>query len=59
MARIVVRIPEPKNEYDASNQRQINRGIASLIVISLRLFNVPLIIFATFMLKRLPSGFLF
>jgi hypothetical protein len=31
MARIVVRIPEPKNEYDASNQRQINRGIASLI----------------------------
>tara|TARA_R110000824_G_scaffold232824_3_gene421012 strand:+ start:82 stop:246 length:165 start_codon:yes stop_codon:yes gene_type:complete len=31
MARIVVRIPEPKDDYEVSNQRQINRGIASLI----------------------------
>ena len=31
MARIVVWIPEPKNDYEVSNQRQINRGIASLI----------------------------
>jgi len=31
MAKIVVRIPEPKQEYDISNQKQINRAI-SLIV---------------------------
>jgi hypothetical protein len=31
MAKIVVRIPEPKREYDESNQKQINRAI-SLIV---------------------------
>jgi hypothetical protein len=31
MAKIVVRIPEPKQEYDVSNQKQINRAI-SLIV---------------------------
>ena len=28
MAKIVVRIPEPKEEYDVSNQKQINRAIA-------------------------------
>jgi hypothetical protein len=28
MAKIVVRIPEPKPEYDVSNQKQINRAIA-------------------------------
>jgi len=31
MAKIVVRLPEPKEEYDFSNQKQINRTI-SLIV---------------------------
>jgi len=31
MAKIVVRLPEPKTEYDVSNQKQINRTI-SLIV---------------------------
>ena len=28
MAKIVVRIPEPKEEYNVSNQKQINRAIA-------------------------------
>ena len=27
MAKINVRIPEPKEEYDVSNQKQINRSI--------------------------------
>ena len=27
MAKIVIRIPEPKEEYDVSNQKQINRAI--------------------------------
>ena len=31
MAKIVVRIPEPKEEYDISNQKQINRAIALVI----------------------------
>ena len=31
MAKIVVRLPEPKTDYDVSNQKQINRTI-SLIV---------------------------
>ena len=31
MAKIVVRLPEPKREYTEDNQRQINRAI-SLIV---------------------------
>ena len=31
MAKIVVRIPEPKPDYDVSNQKQINRAI-SLVV---------------------------
>jgi DNA-binding HxlR family transcriptional regulator len=28
MAKIVIRIPEPKEEYEVSNQKQINRAIA-------------------------------
>ena len=31
MAKIIVRLPEPKQEYDISNQKQINRAV-SLIV---------------------------
>jgi hypothetical protein len=31
MAKIVIRIPEPKEEYDVSNQKQINRAV-SLVV---------------------------
>ena len=31
MAKIVVRLPEPKKEYNESNQKQINRAV-SLIV---------------------------
>ena len=28
MAKIVIRVPEPKEQYDVSNQKQINRAIA-------------------------------
>ena len=31
MAKIVVRLPEPRKEYSEDNQRQINRAIASVI----------------------------
>ena len=31
MAKIVIRIPEPKREYDESNQKQINRAIALIV----------------------------
>ena len=31
MAKVVVRIPEPKEEYDFSNQKQINRAISLVI----------------------------
>ena len=31
MAKIVVRIPEPKEEYDVSNQKQINRAVALIV----------------------------
>ena len=31
MAKVVVRLPEPKEEYDFSNQKQINRA-NSLVV---------------------------
>ena len=31
MAKIVIRIPEPKEEYDVSNQKQINRAIALVV----------------------------
>ena len=31
MSKIVVRIPEPKQEYDVSTQKQINRSFQSVI----------------------------
>jgi len=31
MAKIVIRLPEPRREYTEDNQRQINRSISSLI----------------------------
>ena len=31
MAKVLVRLPEPKQDYDVSNQKQINRAI-SLVV---------------------------
>jgi hypothetical protein len=31
MAKVIVRIPEPKEEYDVSNQKQINRAIALIV----------------------------
>ena len=31
MAKIVVRLPEPKREYSEDNQRQINRVLTSVI----------------------------
>jgi hypothetical protein len=31
MAKIIVRLPEPKQEYDFSNQKQINRSIAGIV----------------------------
>ena len=30
MAKIVVRLPEPKEEYDFSNQKQINRAVTQI-----------------------------
>ena len=31
MAKIVIRLPEPKEEYDISNQKQINRAVALIV----------------------------
>jgi len=31
MAKVVVRLPEPKEEYDFSNQKQINRAITLIV----------------------------
>ena len=31
MAKILVRIPEPKEEYEISNQKQINRAIGLIV----------------------------
>ena len=31
MAKINVKIPEPKEDYDVSNQKQINRAIGIII----------------------------
>ena len=31
MAKIVVRLPEPKQEYDISNQKQINRALTTVV----------------------------
>ena len=31
MAKINVRLPEPKEQYDISNQKQINRAISIIV----------------------------
>ncbi len=31
MAKVVVRLPEPKEDYDESNQKQINRAVALIV----------------------------
>ena len=31
MAKINIRIPEPKQEYEVDNQRQINRALAVIV----------------------------
>ena len=31
MAKIVVRLPEPKKEYSEDNQRQINKAISTIV----------------------------
>lgn len=31
MTKIVVRLPEPKTDYDVSNQKQINRAITLVV----------------------------
>ena len=31
MAKIVIRLPEPKEEYDISNQKQINRAMGLVV----------------------------
>ena len=31
MAKIVVRLPEPKKEYSEDNQRQINKALTNII----------------------------
>ena len=31
MAKIIVRVPEPKPTYECSNQKQINRSLASIV----------------------------
>ena len=31
MAKIVVKVPEPKEEYDFSNQKQISRALTAII----------------------------
>ena len=31
MAKIVVRLPEPKEDYDVSTQKQINRAITLVV----------------------------
>jgi len=31
MAKIVVRLPEPKEEYAVSNQKQINRAVTLVV----------------------------
>ena len=31
MSKIVVRLPEPKEDYDVSNQKQINRAITLVV----------------------------
>ena len=31
MPKVIVRLPEPKAEYEVDNQRQINRSIALIV----------------------------
>ena len=31
MSRIVVRLPEPKDNYEVSTQRQINRAVSGVV----------------------------
>jgi len=31
MSRVLVRLPEPKEEYEVSTQRQINRAITGVV----------------------------
>ena len=31
MAKIAIRLPEPKEEHDISNQKQINRAVALIV----------------------------
>ena len=31
MSRVLVRLPEPKDEYEVSTQRQINRAVTGLV----------------------------
>ena len=31
MAKIIVKVPEPKTEYDFSNQKQIARAISAIV----------------------------
>ena len=31
MAKINIRIPEPKTQYDVSNQKQINRSLTGIV----------------------------
>ena len=31
MSRVIVRLPEPKDEYEVSTQRQINRALSSVV----------------------------
>ena len=31
MAKISIRLPEPKEEYDVSNQKQINRAVTLIV----------------------------
>ena len=31
MTKVVVRIPEPKEEYDVSTQKQINRSLTGIV----------------------------
>jgi hypothetical protein len=31
MSRVIVRLPEPKEEYEVSTQRQINRAVTGVV----------------------------
>jgi hypothetical protein len=31
MSRIIVRLPEPKDEYEVTTQRQINRAVTGVV----------------------------